>query len=80
MLSVYRQGLTSGDLMTLPHSAVPDLMDALRAGDGVDLLRESVGIVLQELIDTETAQVIGGGRTNAPRSGPPRATGPGPSC
>ena len=33
--------------MTLPQSAVSDLLDALRAGDGVDLVRESVRIVLQ---------------------------------
>lgn len=48
--------------MTLPQSAVSDLLDALRAGDGVDLVRESVRMVLQELIETEAAQVIGAGR------------------
>ena len=48
--------------MTLPQSAVSDLLDALRAGDGVDLVRESVRMVLQELIETEAAQAIGAGR------------------
>jgi len=48
--------------MTLPQSAVSDLLDALRAGEGVDLVRESVRMVLQELIETEAAQVIGAGR------------------
>lgn len=48
--------------MTLPQSAVSDLLDALRAGDGVDLVRESVRMVLQELIETEAAQVIGAAR------------------
>ena len=48
--------------MTLPQSAVSDLLDAFRAGDGVDLVRESVRIVLQELIEAEAAEVIGAGR------------------
>ena len=39
--------------MTLSQSAVSDLLDAFRAGDGVDLIRESVRLVLQELIETE---------------------------
>ena len=48
--------------MTLPQSAVSDLLEALRAGEGVDLVRESVRMVLQELIETEAAQVIGAAR------------------
>ena len=48
--------------MTLPQSAVSDLLDALRAGDGVDLVRESVRMVLQELIETEATETIGAGR------------------
>ena len=48
--------------MTLPQSAVSDLLDALRAGEGVELVRESVRMVLQELIETEAAQVIGAAR------------------
>ncbi|MEO3939226.1 IS256 family transposase [Dermatophilaceae bacterium Soc4.6] len=39
-----------------------DLVDAFRAGDGVDLIRESVRLVLQELIEAEAAEVIGAGR------------------
>ena len=38
--------------MTQVQSAVSDLLEAFRAGEGVDLVRESVRIVLQELIDT----------------------------
>jgi transposase-like protein len=38
------------------------LLDAFRAGDGVDLIRESVRAVLQELIEAEAAEVIGAGR------------------
>jgi putative transposase len=48
--------------MTLPQSAVSDLLDALRAGDGVDLVRESVRIVLQELIEAEATAAIGAAR------------------
>jgi len=48
--------------MTLSQSAVSDLLDAFRAGDGVDLIRESVRLVLQELIETEAAEAIGAER------------------
>lgn len=48
--------------MTLPQSAVSDLLDAFRAGDGVDLVRESVRIVLQELIEAEATEAIGAAR------------------
>ena len=34
--------------MALSQSAVSELLDAFRAGDGVDLIRESVQLVLQE--------------------------------
>ncbi len=33
--------------MALSQSAVSDLLDAFRAGDGVDLIREAVQLVLQ---------------------------------
>ena len=45
--------------MALSDSALSELLDAFRAGDGVDLVRESVRLVLQELIEVEAAQVIG---------------------
>ncbi len=48
--------------MTLPQSAVSDLLDALRAGEGVDLVRESVRIVLQELSEAEATETIGAAR------------------
>jgi putative transposase len=48
--------------MTLPQSALSDLLDAFRAGDGVDLIRDSVRLVLQELVELEAAEVIGAGR------------------
>jgi putative transposase len=48
--------------MALPQSAVSELLEAFRAGDGVDLVRESVRIVLQELIEAEASERIGAGR------------------
>jgi transposase-like protein len=48
--------------MALSQSALSELLDAFRAGDGVDLIRESVRVVLQELIEAEAAEVIGAGR------------------
>jgi transposase-like protein len=48
--------------MALSESAVSELLDAFRAGDGVDLIRESVRLVLQELIEVEAAEVIGAAR------------------
>jgi putative transposase len=48
--------------MALSQSAVSELLEAFRAGDGVDLIRESVRTVLQELIEAEATEVIGAGR------------------
>lgn len=45
--------------MTLDHSAVTELMEAFRSAEGIDLVRESVRLVLQELIEAEAASVIG---------------------
>jgi putative transposase len=49
--------------MAMPESAVSELLEAFRAGQGVDLIRESVRMVLQELIEAEAAEVIGAGRS-----------------
>ena len=48
--------------MALSQSAVSELLEAFRAGEGVDLIRESVRMVLQELIEAEATSVIGAGR------------------
>ena len=48
--------------MRLPQSAVSELLEAFRAGDGVDLVPESVRIVMQELIEAEATERIGAGR------------------
>ena len=48
--------------MALSESAVSELLDAFRTGDGVDLIRESVRMVMQELIEAEATERIGAGR------------------
>jgi putative transposase len=48
--------------MALSQSAVSELLEALRTGEAVDLIRESVRMVLQELIDVEATELIGAER------------------
>jgi putative transposase len=48
--------------MTLSQSVVSELLDAFRAGEGVDLIRDAVQLVLQELIETEATEQIGAAR------------------
>ena len=48
--------------MALSKSALSDLLDALRAGGDLDVVREALGLVLQALIEAEAAQQIGAGR------------------
>jgi putative transposase len=48
--------------MALSQSALSELLDAFRAGDGVDLVRESVRMVMQELIEAEATERIGAER------------------
>jgi putative transposase len=48
--------------MTLSQSVVSELLDAFRAGEGVDLIRDAVQLVLQELIETEATERIGATR------------------
>src|SRR5919107_2446750 len=45
--------------MALPQSALSELLEAFRTGDGVDLIRESVRVALQELIELEATERIG---------------------
>jgi putative transposase len=48
--------------MALDESATSDLLAALRAGGGLDVIREALGLVLQALIDAEATEVIGADR------------------
>ena len=48
--------------MALSQSALSELLEAFRTGDGVDMIREPVRTVLQELVEFEAAGVIGDDR------------------
>jgi transposase-like protein len=48
--------------MALSQSVASELLEAFRAGEGVDLVRESVRLVMQELIETEASERIGADR------------------
>jgi len=48
--------------MALSKSALSDLLDALRAGGDLDVVREALALVLQALIDAEATQHIGADR------------------
>jgi hypothetical protein len=47
--------------MALSESAVSELLDAFRAGDGVDLIRDALTLVLKALIEVEATNHIGAG-------------------
>jgi putative transposase len=48
--------------MALDQSALSELVGALRAGGGLDVVRQALALVLQALIDAEADQIIGAGR------------------
>lgn len=48
--------------MALSKSVASELLEAFRAGEGVDLIRESVRLVMQDLIEAETSEVVGADR------------------
>jgi len=48
--------------MALSDSAVSELIEVFRAGEGTDFIRECVRVVMQELIDAETTAAVGAGR------------------
>ena len=72
--------------MTLNQSALLELSEALRAGDGVDLMRTALQSMLQLLVEAEATATIGAGprrswesnrstsSTLQPTSGPLRST------
>ena len=47
--------------MALRESDLSELLDALRAGGDLDVIRRSVELVLQALIEAEATEVIGAG-------------------
>src|SRR6266540_2612119 len=48
--------------MALSQSVLSDLLDAFRAGKRVDLVRDAVRLVMQELIETKATEQIGAAR------------------
>ena len=48
--------------MALSQSVLSELLDAFRAGEGVDLVRDAVRLVMQELIEVEAIERIGADR------------------
>jgi hypothetical protein len=54
--------------MALSQSALSELLEAFRAGDGVDLIRESVRVALQ-LIEAEATSGSAPHRMSAPSPG-----------
>src|SRR5215210_330380 len=69
ILGVYGQVLTRRfPPMALSPSVASELLEAFRAGEGVDLIRESVRLVMQELIETEATEQIGAGRSERAES------------
>jgi hypothetical protein len=44
--------------MALSQSVASELLEAFRAGEGVDLIRESVRLVMQNLIEVDVAEQI----------------------
>ena len=66
--------------MALSKSALSELLDALRAGGDLDLVREALALVLQALIDAEATQHIGALPMSAPTPAPLTATAPAAGC
>jgi putative transposase len=48
--------------MALSQSVLSELLDAFRTGEGVNLVRDAVRLVMQELIETEATEQIGAAR------------------
>ena len=55
--------------MALSESVLSELLDAFRAGEGVDLVRDAVRFVPQELIELEATEEIGAAAMSAPTPG-----------
>jgi putative transposase len=52
--------------MALDQSVLSELADALKSSDGIDLIREAVRLVFQELIESELSSAIGAGLYEGP--------------
>jgi hypothetical protein len=61
--------------MALDRSALSGLLDAIRAGGDLDVVRSAVEVKLQASIDPEAAQVIGAGGYERSQSRTPQRNG-----
>ena len=64
--------------MTLDQSALLEVLDALKAAETDDRVRQAAETIYQALIEAELTAVIGA-RTSAPTAALPSATAPGPA-
>ena len=64
--------------MALSKSVASELLEAFRAGEGVDLIRESVRLVMQDLIEVDVAEHIGADRYQRTESRTTQRNGSGP--
>ena len=48
--------------MAMSQSAVSELLEAFRTGEGVNLIHDAVQAALQDLIEAEATSVVGAGR------------------
>ena len=63
ILDVYRQVLIRRFPPTALSQPVPsELLEAFHAGEGVDVVRESVRLVMLDLIEAEATEIVGDGR------------------
>jgi hypothetical protein len=63
--------------MALSKSALSELLDALRAGGDLDVIREGLAVVLQALIEPRPPVLTA---VNDRRAAPPTATALVPDC
>ena len=67
--------------MTITNTDLNELLDAVRAGGDIDVVRRGVELMLQALIDAEATAQIGAERFERTRApGRPSATAPGTGC
>ncbi len=60
--------------MALSQSALSELLEAFRTGEGVNLVRDAVQVALQELIELEASGVIGAERYERSATDRPNVT------
>ena len=54
--------LTGDAIVVGSQSVLSELLDAFRAGEGVDLVRDALPLMMQRLIENEATEQIGAAR------------------